>query len=101
MKPRILLAAAVLALSACATSTSTTTASPQQSAINFTYNSYAALDQAILAADAAVKAGTLKGADAQHTLTAATTAKAALDAMLVALKASATAPTTAASGVSK
>ncbi len=100
MKPRILLAAAVFALSACATSTSTTTASPQQSAINFTYNSYAALDQAILASDDAVKTGTLKGADAQRVLASATTAKAALDAMLAALKASAAAATPA-SGAAK
>lgn len=89
MKRLVLILA--ICLSACATNLA-----PNQAALNATYASYASLDQAILASDAAVKAGSLKGADAKRTLQALTTAKAGLDTALAVMNA-----TTAASGVSK
>jgi len=77
--------------------TTGTAASPIQTAINTGVTSYTALDQSILAADAAVKAGVLKGNDAKNALAAATAAKTGLDTMLVALR-SANAAAAAASG---
>lgn len=74
---------------------------PVQQSIDALYNSSATLDQAILAADAAVKAGKLKGNDARNAGTAFKASKAGLDAALVALKASTAAPAPAASGATK
>jgi len=75
-----------------------TPASPAQQAITAGTNSYKALDAAILAADAAVKNGSLKGQDARNALTGFTQAKAGLDVGLVALR-NANAAAAAASGV--
>lgn len=75
-----------------------TAASPLQQAINTGVTSYTALDQTILTADAAVKAGVLKGNDAKNALAGFTAAKAGLDAGLLALR-SANAAAAAASGV--
>ena len=80
----------------CAT-TGTTTVSPAQQAINAGVTSYNALDQAIIAADAAVKAGVLKGNDAKNALAGFTAAKTGLDTGLAALR-SANAAAAAASG---
>jgi uncharacterized protein YceK len=96
---RTLVLALAIALGGCASLTTGTPAN--QTAINAAYTSYASLDQAILAADAAVKAGALKGADATNTLTALTAAKSSLDIALTALKAAAAVPATPASGATK
>ena len=85
-----------IVMGACGTTP--TAASPIQTAINTGVTSYTALDQSILAADAAVKAGVLKGNDAKNALAAATAAKTGLDTMLAALR-SANAAAAAASGV--
>lgn len=76
-----------------------TAAAPQQQAINAAQASYATLDQAILAADAAVKTGALKGQDASYALAGFLAAKAGLDTALAALKV--TLPAVAASGAAK
>jgi len=90
-----LCAAAVIG---CAAVGTTAAASPVQTAINTGVTSYTALDQAILAADTAVKAGLLKGQDAKNALAGFTAAKAGLDTGLAALR-SANAAAAAASGV--
>lgn len=58
-----------------------------QQAIASATTSYQALDAAIVATDAAVKSGTLKGQDARNALKGLTDAKAGLDVGLVALRA--------------
>lgn len=83
---------AASAMTACAsTPPGGTAAGPpvtaQQQAINSATVSYQALDAAIIAADAAVKAGALKGQDARNALAGFVTAKAGLDAALAVLKA--------------
>lgn len=60
--------------------------SAAQQAINSTTFSYNALDAAIVQADAAVKAGTLKGQDARNVVKGLTDAKTALDPVLIALR---------------
>lgn len=87
-----------VAFTACTTPGGTAPTEQRQSAINATYTSYQALDQAILAADAAVKAGKLKGADAKRALAGFQTAKVGLDAALSALVITA-APAASAAGV--
>jgi hypothetical protein len=72
-------------IGACST-TGGTAVSPAQQAVNAGVTSYTALDQSILAADAAVKAGILKGNDAKNAAAGAVAAKAGLDAMLTALR---------------
>lgn len=98
------LAAAVLACSlvlGCATtSPGGTPASPTQQAVNSTTVSYKALDTAILQADAAVKAGILKGQDARNAVKGLTDAKAGLDVALVALRAANAAAAAAAAAAS-
>lgn len=74
---------------------STISTDPQQKLYAATLASIQALDQATLAADAAVKAGVLKGADAQKTLTGIQTARMGLAI------ANTIAAATAASGASK
>lgn len=102
-RPSIILVACALALlSACAT-TGTTGAGPApsaaQQAITSTTVSYNAVDAAIVAADAAVRAGTLKGQDARNAVKGLTDAKAGLDLALITLRAAnAAAASTAASG---
>lgn len=76
------------------------TGTPNQQAINAATTSYKGLDTAINAADAAVKANTLKGKDAINAAKGLTDAKAALDVALTALR-SANAVAIAASGVTK
>jgi ABC-type Zn uptake system ZnuABC Zn-binding protein ZnuA len=85
-----LFAALVLAFAVgCSTVPSTDpNANPQQAAITATTTSYQALDQAILAATAAVKSGALKPDDARKAMAAFQTAKTGLDAALVSLRAS-------------
>lgn len=72
-----------------------------QQAVASTTLSYNALDAAILAADSAVKAGTLKGQDARNTLKGLTDAKLGLDLALATLRTAnaAAAAASAASGV--
>lgn len=94
---RLLLIFSLAILTACATTGPVT---PVQQAINTGVTSYTALDQSIIAADAAVKAGVLKGNDAKNVRAAATAAKAGLDSMLAALR-SANAAAAAASGATK
>jgi hypothetical protein len=77
---------AALFAAACAT-TGTAPASPMQTAINTGVTSYTALDQAILATDAAVKAGVLKGQNAKNAMAGFTVAKKGLDTGLAALRA--------------
>lgn len=104
MKPiRLFFAACLLLLSAACATTSTGSVSPAQQAVNAATTSYNALDAAILAADAAVKSGTLKGQDARNALKGLTDAKAGLDVALVTMRAAnaAAVPATAASGVTK
>jgi hypothetical protein len=79
-----LCAAAVIGCAATGTAAVT---SPMQTAINTGVTSYTALDQAILATDAAVKAGVLKGQDAKNALAGFTVAKKGLDTGLAALRA--------------
>jgi hypothetical protein len=81
------LGAALLAVASACTTTPTGQVEPSQAAINAATTSYLALDQAILAADAAVKAGSLKGADAKNALAGFTEAKAGLDLALLTLRA--------------
>jgi hypothetical protein len=70
----------------CGTFTGGAALTPTQQAINAGTTSYQTLDQAILAADAAVKAGALKGQDARNALAGFTAAKAGLDTGLAALR---------------
>lgn len=98
-----LAACALALLSACATTgttgTSGATPSAAQQAITSTTVSYNAVDAAIVAADAAVRAGTLKGQDARNAVKGLTDAKAGLDLALITLRtANAAAAATAASG---
>lgn len=97
----VILAAALLC--ACATPPAGTTLAPAQQAINAATVSYTSIDTAIVQADAAVKAGVLKGQDARNAVKAFTDAKASLDVGLVALRAAnaAASAAAAASGVSK
>lgn len=95
----------MLLLAACASTTGGGPApSAAQQAITSTTVSYNALDAAILAADAAVKSGALKGQDARNTLDGLTKAKSGLDLALVTLRsanaaaAAAAAASSAASG---
>lgn len=101
---RLILIAAML-LCACTTPAGTPAPSAAQQAITSSTLSYNALDSAILAADAAVKAGTLKGQDARNALKGLTDAKAGLDLALLTLRnanaAAAASAASAASGVSK
>jgi hypothetical protein len=60
--------------------------SSTQQAINGLTTSYTAFDMAVVAADVALKNGTLKGEDARNALRGFTTAKAGLDVALVALR---------------
>lgn len=79
--------------------TASTSTSLNQQAITATTTSYNALDAAISAANAAAKAGQLKGGDARNALQAFTRAKEGLDVALVALRsANAAAAAAAASG---
>ena len=86
---RSFIVAACIALASCAGGVNPdgTTISANQQAITATVTSYNALDAAINAANAAVKAGTLKGQDARNTLDAFTKAKAGLDVALITLRA--------------
>jgi hypothetical protein len=77
---------AALAIGCTTTTTGGAALTPTQQAINAGTTSYQTLDQAILAADAAVKAGALKGQDARNALTGFTAAKAGLDTGLAALR---------------
>ncbi len=99
---RFYIAASLLLLGAAcaATNPDGTKPSPYQQALTSATTSYNALDAAIVAADAAVKAGTLKGQDARNALKGLTDAKAGLDVALVTLRAAnaATVPAPAASG---
>ncbi len=92
-----IIACAVAMMAACTTVPADSSVAPNQQAINATTLSYQSLSQAILAADKSVKAGVLKGNDARRALAAFTTAKASLDAALVALEAA----QASASGVAK
>lgn len=79
----------VLALAVgCATTNPTTgqPLPPAQVAINGLTTSYTALDAAILAADSAVKNGTLKGDDARNALRGFSMTKAGLDVALIAMR---------------
>jgi hypothetical protein len=95
--------ACMLIMAGCALPTTSggTPPSSAQQAITSTTVSYQALDAAILAADAAVKNGTLKGSDARNALKGLTDAKAGLDIALITLRsANAAAAATAASAAS-
>lgn len=100
MKKYLFSAVAIAALCVACAGMPGATVSPAQQAINAGVVSYTSLDQSILAADAAVKTGVLKGQDARNALAGATAAKAGLDVMLVALR-SANAAASAASGATK
>lgn len=96
---RLFLIFALALLTACATPVGGVAPSSAQQAITSTTVSYNALDAAIVAADAAVKSGTLKGQDARNALKGLTDAKAGLDLALITLRsANAAAAATAASG---
>lgn len=101
MKLRTLALALVVALCGCATPPAgSPPLTAAQQAISSTATSYSALDAGIVATDAAVRAGTLKGQDARNAVKGLTDAKAALDVALVALRAAnAAAVASAASGV--
>lgn len=100
MRIRLVIASLVLAVVAGCASTPLggTPPSAAQQAITSTTVAYNALDAAILAADAAVKAGTLKGQDARNTLDGLTRAKVGADLALATLR-TAQAAASAASGV--
>jgi hypothetical protein len=84
-----LLAGFVLALAGCVVPPVDANApalTPAEQSIKALTLSYNALDSAILAADAAVQNGTLKGQDARNALAAFTKTKEGLDTALVALR---------------
>lgn len=101
MMLKTFIAAAAFALCSCATAPAPDAAplTPNEQAIAAGVTAYDALSTSMIAADAAIRANLLKGKNADVVVGAAITAKGALDAMLVALRAANAAAPAPATGV--